>query len=184
VISFKNRTFLIVLIITGTIALALGFLIPWVASHHIGLVDPKPKLPPVEKNRIYHPNGFSIIAPQGWKSFVETTDNNDIDRITIQPDIDARWLPHLVARLYSEDDKPYYLDPNHYQPDKYLEFEAEIYEGLCHDYHGWHAVFSYEGKRYGVWLMLPHGHGPLRYSKVPDYWWAFLNSFQIKRNPE
>lgn len=173
------------LLIVAVISISLTSLMVYILINlPIGLVDPKPKLPPQEVDRIRHPKGFSIIAPKGWQSFVVTSDNNNIDRITIQPDIDARWYPHLVARLFSEDDNPYYTsDPNRYQSDSYLEFDARVYEGLCADYHGWHAVFSYEGKRYGVLLMLPHGHGSPRYNKVPDYWWSFLNTFRIDPKP-
>ena len=147
----------------------------------IGLADPKPKLPPMEKNRIYHPKCFSIVAPQGWKSFIETGGKRNFNRIWSQPDIDARWSPKLIASIYNIDENPYYaMDPNDYQSGRYLEFDAQFYEGLWHDYHGWHAVFSHQGKNYSVLLMLPHGHGPPRYDKVPDYWWPFLNSFRIE----
>ena len=149
----------------------------------MGLADPKPKLPPLEDNRVYHPAGFSIIAPKGWRAIVETTQKEGRDRIWIQPKIDARWVPKLIVDLYHKDNEPYYAqDPNDYHPAKYLEYDAVIYEGLWFDYHGWHAVFSHQDKCYGVLLNLPHGHGPMRYNKVPDYWWAFLNTFQIDSN--
>ncbi|HUT28150.1 MAG TPA: hypothetical protein VMX13_00030 [Sedimentisphaerales bacterium] len=152
----------------------------------IGLADPKPVLPQREVDRVHHPQGFSIIAPKGWQSFVRTTDSNDlVDVILIQPDIDARWSPKLIVQLYSKDeDFRYARRPYNYQPGKYLKFDARIYEGLGGDYHCWEALFSHQGKRYSVLLMLPHGHGPPRYDKVPDYWWPFLNSFKIEPNTE
>lgn len=146
----------------------------------ISLADPKPKLPPQEQHRIYHPEGFSIIAPKGWSAIVETTQKEGFNRITIQPDIDARWSPKLSVRSHSKDENPYApLDPNNYKPEKYLEHDAMVYEGLCADYHGWLAVFTHQGKYYRVLLMLPHGHGPPRYDKVPEYWWPFLDSLRF-----
>jgi len=180
---FFNRSDIYVIVVTVMVVGGLGVFL--VLKVPIGLADPKPKLPPLEDNRVHHPKGFSIIAPQGWQFSIETTKNDRLDRIFIQPDIDARWSPKLIVRLLAKGKNPYYpQDPNDYQQGKYLEFNARIYEGLLADYHGWHAVFSHEGKRYDVLLMLPHGHGPPRYDKVPDYWWPFLNSFRIEPNTE
>lgn len=178
-ISFSNRKFLVALIIIGSVAFVLGVLMPWVASHNnIGLADPKPKLPLLEKNRIYHPKGFSVIAPEGWLSIIESSENEGRDQIVITPSINARWLPKLVIGF--NETRTTLFDPNEYKPGKHLEYDAMIYEGLWGDYYMWHAFFSHKNSRYSVLLILPHGHGPPRYEKVPDYWWMFLNSLRIK----
>jgi hypothetical protein len=147
----------------------------------VGLADPKPKLPPLEKDRVRHPKGFSIIAPKGWESMIiEAEGEEHVDCIRIQANADARWSAKLIVSLYSEGKKPYHAqDPNDYLRAKYLTFDAKIYEGLWADYHAWHAMLSYEGNLYEVLLMLPHGHGPPRYDEIPDYWRPFLNSFRI-----
>ncbi len=181
-ISFKNRTFLIVLIIVGIAAFISGLLMPSISSRNIGLiglVDPEPKLPPLEKNRFYHPKGFSIIAPDGWISSIKTIENESCDQIIIEPNVDARWSSRLVISL--NDERTTLLDPNEYYPDKYLEYDAMIYEGILGNYYDWHAFFSYKNSQYSVLLMLPHGHGPPKYEKVPDHWWPFLESFRIDR---
>ncbi len=182
VISFKNRTFLIVLIITGIAAGVLGFLMPWVASRNIGLiglVDPEPKLPPLEENRVYHPKGFSLIAPDGWIASIKTIENENCDQVIIEPKIDARWTPRLVISL--NDGRNTLLDPNGYYKGKYLEYDAMICGMSWGHYYDWHALFSHKNSQYSVLLMLPHGHGPPKYEKVPDYWWPFLESFRIDR---
>jgi len=179
-ISFKNRKFLIVLIIVGIAAFISGLLMPSISSRNIGLiglVDPEPKLPPSEENRIYHPKGFSVISPDGWIAIIETNEDESRDQILIRPNINARWLPTLVISLNNE--RTTLLDPNEYYPDKYLEYDAMICEMLWGDYYDWHAFFSYKNSQYSVLLMLPHGHGPPRYEKVPDHWWPFIKSFRI-----
>lgn len=172
----KNDIFLFITI--SLIALGLGIYLPFTIP--IRLVDPKPKLPPEEENRVYHPRGFSIIAPEGWKSFVDSNDSNDLSLIVIQPDTNARWAPKLFAQLYTEKDNPCYVDSSLYSQEKFLEYDAEVYEGRCGAYHQWQAVFLYEGDRYSVGIMLPHGEDETRYNKVPDYWWPFINSFHVE----
>lgn len=179
----SKSEFAVSLVIVGAFAFVLGVFLPYLAR--VDLADPKPKLPPLEKNRVHHPKGFSIVAPKGWEFAIETAENRRVDRIWIQANTEARWSAKLIVSSYSEGQHVYHaMDPNEYVRDGYLEFDARIYEGLWHDYHGWHAMFSHKGERYEVLLMLPHGHGPPRYDKVPDHWWPFLNSFHIGPNTD
>lgn len=167
-----------ILIIVAIVAFLLGIFLPMGPAT---LIDPKPKLPPNEQNRINHPNGFSIIAPKGWKSVVETEPNNIYSSIVIFPENKARFVPSMVAIKYKNSEQAHYQTKySEYRKSKFLNFEAKIFEGRSACYHGWHAIFSEDKAWYGIKLMLPHGKDGTRYEKVPDYWWPFLNSFRVE----
>ena len=166
-----------VLIIVAIVAFLLGIFGPMGPTT---LIDPKPKLPPSEQNRINHPNGFSIIAPKGWKSVIKTEPNNIYSSIVIFFKNKARFEPSLVAIKYKNPEKAHYgTKYNEYLKSKFLNYEAMVFEGRSACYHVWHAIFSEDEAWYGIQLMLPHGKDGTRYEKVPDYWWPFLNSFRI-----
>lgn len=175
--SSKQRALIAVLVLVGILACALGFLMPWVASRQkMTLQDIEPKLPPLEKGRIHHPKGFSVIAPQGWFSKIETDAREGDNRIIITPSIDARWLPKFVVGL---NDGVRVADINEYRPNKYLVYDAMIYENSKSDYYFWHAIFSFRDHQFNVLLMLPNSYDFIKYDKVPNQWLEFLNTFQI-----
>jgi hypothetical protein len=167
-----------ILIIVAVVALLLAIFIP------VGpgiLIDPKPELPPHEQNRIHHHNGFSIIAPEGWRSVIKTETTSPYDSIIIFPKHKARFAPSISAIKYKNSEQAHHLpEYREYRKSKFLNFEAIIFEGRSARYHMWHAVLSEDGAWYGIELTLPHGKHGRRYEKVPDYWWPFLNSFRIE----
>jgi hypothetical protein len=171
-----------ILIIVAVIAFLLGIFLPLLTPAI--LVDPKPKLPPLEQNRIHHPNGFSIVAPKGWMPTIKTEKNNAYDSIAIFPKNKARFTPSITAIKYKDSEKAHHLtEYRDYRKSKFLNFEAIISEGRSARYHLWHAIFSEDDAWYGIMLMLPHGKNGTRYEKVPDYWWPFINSFRIEPKP-
>lgn len=170
------------LVIVAIVATLLGVLLPALA--HITLIDPKPKLPPQESNRIYHPRRFSIIAPKDW-IYKTTTEPNNLEGIFIYPKnaAKARFSPRFAAILYpNREDVNNRLNRDGFEKGKYLQFDAMVFEGLAGNYHRWEAIFTKDEKWYGVELMLPHGKDSIRYEKVPNYWWPFINSFRIEPN--
>ena len=171
-------TFPKILIVVSVIAFLLGLFMP---VGMVGLADPKPKLPPNEKNRIQHPNGFSIIAPEGWMTIIKTEPNNLYDCIAIFPKNKARFKPFIGTTKYKDAEEAHHLPKySEYLKSKFLNYEAIIFEGRSARYHVWHAIFSEDETWYDIMLSLPHGKHGTRYEKVPDYWWPFLNSFRIE----
>jgi hypothetical protein len=107
-----------VLIIVAIVAFLLGIFGPMGPTT---LIDPKPKLPPNEQNRINHPNGFSIIAPKRWKSVIKTETNNRYSSIVIFFKNKARFEPSLVAIKYKNSEQAHYgTKYNEYLKSKFL----------------------------------------------------------------
>ncbi|MHC4215231.1 MAG: hypothetical protein ACYSWP_17860, partial [Planctomycetota bacterium] len=124
-----------ILIIVAVIAFLLGIFLP---VGMVRLIDPNPKLPPHEQNRIHHPNGFSIIAPEGWRSVIET--DNAYDSIIIFPKNKARFKPSIGAIKYeNSEEAPHLPEYREYRKSKFLNFEAIIFEGRSTRDHMWHA---------------------------------------------
>lgn len=170
-------SFLGVLIVIGVVGLLTGILLPGLARRT--LFDPKPKLPPLEKNRIHHPKGFSIIAPEGWMSVVHTEPNVFYDSIFIAPKNRARFEPHIVAIQYeNSDEASKSAEQEEYRKSEFLGLPAMVFKGRSARYHMWHAIFSKDDRWFAIMLMLPNGKDGIRYEAVPDYWWPFINSFR------
>jgi hypothetical protein len=69
--------------VTGIVALVLSIFlgIPlWRLSYWI------PHSPPTESNRVFHPKGFSIIKPPRWTQHVVSTDELNIQTISLYPE--------------------------------------------------------------------------------------------------
>jgi hypothetical protein len=170
------------LVIVSIIALLLAVFLPVLTHEHITINDPKPKLPAMESNRIYHPKGFSIIAPESWINKIQTEPNN-IERILIHP----KFLPELEISTYLDtvlfhdiNDVNNYLINSNFKKCKFLLYDAMVFEGDRGRYYRWEAIFSQNERWYMVRLWLPRIGK--KYENIPDYWWPFINSFRIEPN--
>jgi len=176
-IKLSKLELLIVLLVA---AVLISFLVTALLNMPIELSDPKPKLPPSESNRIHHPKGFSIIAPEGWTTRVETKEQGKRDSIFIQLNVDARFCTRLSVTLFPE--RPNFNKfpfREGYKEGRFKQYEAFIFDGDTGNYYQWNSYFHNQDKWFFVTLWLPNGDDGVRYHKIPDYWWPFIESFQI-----
>jgi len=145
-----------------------------------GVLDPKPELPADEANRVKHAKGFSIIKPRGWDSEEFVDDEEKGNAIVIQPNRVDDYSPKLeVSLCKDQSDLETLMTKRRYSFSK-GRTQAVIFDPVNGPFLEMVVGITRDGQWYKITLSLPNGLKKYRYRDVPQYWWAFLNSFKDK----
>jgi hypothetical protein len=143
-----------------------------------GVLDPKPELPADESNRVKHSKGFSIIKPKGWESEEFVDDKEKGNALVIRPSKVDEYSPSLeVAMCEDQTELETLMTQRRYSFSKGGRY-AVIFDPVNGPFLELVVGIPSEGQWYKITLSLPNGLRKYRYHKVPQYWWAFLNSFR------
>ncbi|MDP7252278.1 MAG: hypothetical protein QGF00_21895 [Planctomycetota bacterium] len=143
-----------------------------------GVLDPKPELPADEANRVKHAKGFSIIKPNGWESQEFVDDKLRGNSIVIRPSKVDEYSPSLeVSMCDDRTELETLMTQRRYSFSKGGR-QAVIFDPVNGPFLELIVGITREGRWYKIKLSLPNGLRKYRYQKVPQYWWAFLNSFR------
>ena len=86
---------------------------------------------PDEKNRVMHPEGYSIIAPLQWEARmdVKSGDAYAKDRMHLRPIREGLWQPEiLIVRLAKPPDAAKLKETGHFQEANFQGAEALIFD--------------------------------------------------------
>jgi len=152
-----------------------------------------PDITPNEENRVFHPAGFSIIAPAGWQNRVTEADGaidgvyerptHANDSIRIIPNTKARLTEMLIIRKIGGNWRN--QDIRTATPAKQDRFQlpaAATFEEQRGNYWVWFALLPDQQSQehyYELSLWLPNDDIGGQDS-VPEVWWSYLNSFRME----
>ncbi|MDA0839901.1 MAG: hypothetical protein O3B01_00655 [Planctomycetota bacterium] len=143
-----------------------------------GVLDPKPELPADEANRVKHSKGFSIIKPKGWESIEFVDDTEKGNAIVIRPRKVDEYSPSLEVTLCKDQTEIETLMTQRQYSFSQGRYKAVIFNPINGPFLEMVVGITREGQWYKMTLSLPNGLKKYRYRDVPQYWWAFLNSFK------
>lgn len=165
---------LLVLVLYPAINMGL-FYGPWPWEH------------PKEQNRVQHPEGFSIIAPRGWKHRIclQTDTLFPQDMIGLIPNTKARLHPLVHALKFRQQPNieemkklPGY-SAGRFSNGKFEGSDAYIYEGNAGKFWEWKAIFARGSNWYEVAIMVPSDNEAEDH--VSGIWWPYLNTFHVDK---
>lgn len=158
-------------VVDGVICVIAGAGFFWL--DHVTSPYPAVDRPPDEKDRVWHPAGFSIVKPG------RTTARLESDALVVVPDGGrSRYTPSLIVRRWGEPPDMQGLREGHEgAPWRFQGDEAWVFIGPTGKYVTWAAVFRRGGDWFTISLSLPEG---MRGSEqMPSAeWLAYLNTFK------
>jgi hypothetical protein len=159
----------------SVIACAIGALVLYIWAFS-GLGKPREKL------RVYHPTGYSIIAPPGWISIPRkpALERYLADSLTLEPERSIGKVPRLFVGSFSgTPDVTELLRTKQLFEGSFMGEPAYVREGLNRGMWMWRAIFERSGRWYELVLWLPH---PAEVERTEYF--AFLQSFKPAKAPE
>jgi hypothetical protein len=175
----KKELIVILVIVTG-----FTCYFSWILSQ----ISWKAARPPaLEENRIVHPNGFSIIAPDTWRTHIKVIgvpdthgDEPTLDSISAAPWAKVKRTPLLkVYRWVNK--KPGLLENYKLVECSWFAYpEAKCYQFQADYYFNWEAIIPGRNESETFELRMVEINDAIKNSnEVPDRWKPFLNSFRI-----
>ena len=139
--------------------------------------------PPDEANRVYHSeDGYSIIAPPGWKMTCETASNTmtatDRGWLRVDPVTQGYYPPSIVVHVRNPAPDPDKLKANEgFKDGTYHGHPALVKAFRQHKVWAYAIVYLDRDKWFDICITTPD------YYDFPDsMWWPYLDS--LKYEPE